>query len=148
MIVENANQSVVIPCDSYFYNRPHDVGCPPGGCVKCSDPYYESGDQNNKNGTMCYNPIANQKCGGNGSPGIAVFDSEGYYCNCDADDCVVKPQVSYSEEAIVNGHHVHECKKCNVCQGKTCSSDIDCQPCHKCNFPKGSTDASAKCCGC
>ena len=136
MQTQNERPQFVIPCDSYFFNRPTDIGCPDSGCVKCSDSWYSSSDMNNKNGTMCYSVLNGKLCGGNGSATVNPFDTEGYTCTCSAEDCidwvpVDKPAPGNKDN---KNHIVHECRKCSKCKGEACEHDSECENCHKCNY--------------
>ena len=106
------NPLIAIPCDSYFYNRP--------GAIKCSDSFYHASDDNNKSGVMCYNPTAGQACGGHGTPKVDVFDSQGYLCVCNDENCI----------SLLNNH---TCGHCPKCPGDSCVNDSDCMNCSHCN---------------
>jgi len=112
-----------IPCNSFFYNRP-DVS------TQCNDAFYASSDNNNKNGTMCFQPIKNarEQCGGYGTAVLDAFDPEGYHCECDKDDCVY--QGVRTDE--LNGHKIYSCERAYKCQGESCTHSSECK-----SYPSG-----------
>lgn len=129
------NNSLSIPCNSFFYDRTNDTLCPEGGCVKCNDPYYASSDLNNKNGTFCFQPASEQQCGGFGTAYLNLFDKAGYNCSCNNDDrsyladtTLTTPSGSWTQ---------HTCLQTQIGTDHTCSHDYECMPLHHCNSSCG-----------
>lgn len=127
-----SNQSLAIPCSSFYYNRDGDPLCPPGGCVECNDPYFSASDLNNKNGSFCYSPIAGKNCG-DGLPIFNPFDAVGYDCSCKPDDRSYLSE--YTQSTPTGNRKGYICLMTERAEGESCNSDRECGPRHWCNHP-------------
>lgn len=125
-----SNQSLAIPCNSFYYNRDGDPLCPAEGCIMCNDPYFSASDLNNKNGSFCYSPVLGKTCG----DGVSVFnpfDAAGYGCSCNPDD---RSYLSKNTEHTPTGDRPgYICLRTKRAAGENCDSDLDCRPNHHCN---------------